>query len=427
MDIIAKEINKVIEDSVIYSLLSNTGKHLFFPRGIVSQSAEAGEKAKKYNATVGMATDGKDPIFLPSVMKHFKDLQPSEIFSYAPTAGIMELRKIWKEEMIKKNLLLRNCETSLPVVTAGLTHGLSIAADLFIDKNDVVIIPDMMWGNYKLIVETKREGYVKNFSFFSDNRINVKAFEDAIITSGSKKIRIILNFPNNPTGYSPTANEVEEIVSMFYKLAGEGYKILVICDDAYFGLFFEDETFKESLFTKLCNLHNNIFAVKIDGSTKEELAWGFRVGFITYGGKGINKNQYDVLQQKTMGAIRASVSSCSNLSQNLLLKGIKSGSYQQEKDSAMKIMKDRYLKVKEVIADMPSDIPLRALPFNSGYFMTLEVKGKDSDKIRKALLDNYSTGIISLSGKYIRIAFSSVKTKDIPQLYNLIFKAVKES
>jgi aspartate/methionine/tyrosine aminotransferase len=201
---------------------------------------------------------------------------------------------------------------------------------------------------------------------------------------------------------------------------------LIICDDAYFGLFFEEETFKESVFSKLCDLDENIFAVKIDGATKEELAWGFRIGFITYGGKGITEAQYKALEQKTTGAIRASVSNCNNVSQSLLDRELSNGEYYNEKNLALKKMQDRYLKVKEVLAKMPKDVPLRVLPFNSGYFMTFELLGKDSEKLRKHLLDDYSIGTISIASKYLRIAFSSVTLEQIPDLYNIIFKAAKE-
>jgi hypothetical protein len=33
----------------------------------------------------------------------------------------------------------------------------------------------------------------------------------------------------------------------------------------------------------LCDAHPNILAVKLDGPTKEDYVWGFRVGFLTFG------------------------------------------------------------------------------------------------------------------------------------------------
>jgi len=59
MNPLATELNDIIRKANpdIYEMLSNVGKHLFFPKGILSQSAEAKEKAHKFNATIGMATE----------------------------------------------------------------------------------------------------------------------------------------------------------------------------------------------------------------------------------------------------------------------------------------------------------------------------------------------------------------------------------
>jgi aspartate/methionine/tyrosine aminotransferase len=426
MESLAMELNKTLEGSSIYNLMSDFGKRFYFPKGIVAQAAEAGSKADKFNATVGMATiDGK-PMFLASIDEHLSGLDSSEIYSYAPTTGLPKLRELWKKEMILKNPGLKGKSVSHPIVTAGLTHGLSIIADLFVDVDDTVIVPDMFWGNYKLIVEGRCRGKLLNFPFFDGERINLNALEASIRSVENKKASVVLNFPNNPTGYSPSKKEADDIAALFIKLADENYKIMVVCDDAYFGLFFEDETNRESLFSKLADAHKNILAVKIDGATKEELVWGFRVGFITYGGKDITPEQYEAVQSKTMGAVRASVSNCSKISQTLLLKGLESRSYHEEKDDAFRIMNERYLKVKEVVSDMPAGIPLKVLPFNSGYFMTFEVLGKDAEKLRKHLLDNYRTGTISIAGKYLRVAFSSVDVEKIEELYSIIFKAAAE-
>ncbi len=184
-----------------------------------------------------MATiDGK-PMFLPSIMEHLANLDSSEIYSYAPTTGLPSLREIWKKEMIYKNPSLSGKAVSHPIVTGGLTHGISIIADLFINEGDNVVVPDMFWGNYRLIIEGRCKGKILNFPFFDGDKINLKALEEALRESKNKKASVILNFPNNPTGYSPSKDEADEIAALFVKLADEGFKIMVVCDDAYFGLF----------------------------------------------------------------------------------------------------------------------------------------------------------------------------------------------
>jgi len=426
MNTIAQELNAVLEGTVVYDLFSDFGKRFYFPKGIVAQSAEAKKKATLFNATVGMATTGGVPMYLKSVKQQVPGLKPAEMFPYAPTSGVLELREKWREEMDRKNPSLKGKRTSLPLVTSGLTHGISTVADLFLDPGDPVIFPDMFWGNYSLIFEGRNQAEIKRFSFFNEEGgVNIESLKSTIEGISGNKFALILNFPNNPTGYSPSVQEADAIVALLKSVAEKGKKILVITDDAYFGLFYEEETLKESLFGIFADLHENILAVKVDGATKENFAWGFRLGFITYASKGLAEEQLEALTKKTMGAIRASISNSNKMAQTLVLKSLPSATYWEEKEKAFGILKARYEKVKEVISSFGSSSPLKALPFNSGYFMTFLYKG-NAEKLRIHLLDAYGVGTISIQEKYLRIAYSSVEHDDIEELYTILNKAAKE-
>jgi hypothetical protein len=105
MNPLAMELNDTIKQESIhvYEMLSEVGKNLFFPKGILTQGAEAKEKAHRFNATIGMATEKGRTMHLPSVMSLLKGIEPEEALTYAPSFGIMPLRKAWKENMIEKN------------------------------------------------------------------------------------------------------------------------------------------------------------------------------------------------------------------------------------------------------------------------------------------------------------------------------------
>src|SRR5271167_1648798 len=95
---LARELNATLEKSApeILAMLSPLGRRLYFPKGILSQSAEAKQKAKRFNATIGIATEGKGPMYLPSIHQHFRGLSPGDVYNYAPPAGRPELRLRWK-------------------------------------------------------------------------------------------------------------------------------------------------------------------------------------------------------------------------------------------------------------------------------------------------------------------------------------------
>lgn len=421
----AEKLNEIIHKNnpAVFNLLSKKGKEIYFPKdGILAQSAEA--KGKKINATIGIALeeDGS-PMRLQSIAENIS-LPPQEVFPYAPSFGKPELRQFWKKLIYQKNQSLTS-EIGLPVATQALTHALSIVGYLFVDENDSIILPDKFWGNYRLIFEKGFGAKLETFQTFSGAGFNLSGFRNKLSERVGKKI-ILLNFPNNPTGYSPTEKEADEIAYIIKERAEAGDEILAICDDAYFGLVYESGIVKESLFARLADLHENVLAIKVDGPTKEDFVWGLRVGFITFGRKNLSKEVYEALEAKTAGAIRGNVSNISHLSQSLVLAGIASENYEREKNSKFLILKKRYEIVKTILENPDFFRCFHALPFSSGYFMCLELSpGIDAEAARKKLLEKYDTGVISM-GNLLRVAFSSVKTEDLETLFQNIFKACCE-
>ncbi len=431
MNELAKELNEILDKTIAKSFFSKMGERMYFPsKGIVAQSGEAKVKAHFCNATVGMAVNNSKPIVVPIVKDMLPNFTEVESVSYASSYGELELRKLWKDEIYRKNSALGDCQISLPVVVPGLTGGISMISDLFVDHDDYIVIPDMYWGNYNLIFEGKRDAKILKFPFFNDDgKMNLSGFKDALIEAANKnldknggklKVRTILNFPNNPTGYTPVNSEVEELKNIFLDLANSGYEIMVISDDAYFGLFYEDDVYNESLFGEFANLHENIFAVKIDGITKEHFAWGFRVGFVSFASKGLNEAQLKALEAKMGGNIRATVSNCSMIAQSIMIKALTEESYEAERKAFDDFLIARYFKVKDVLSKLSSD-KLKPMSFNSGYFMSFVFDG-DAEALRVALLDKYGIGTISIAGSYLRVAFSSVDIEDIEDMFCKIYE-----
>ena len=413
------QIKKVSE--TVYDLLSEKGKAIFFPhKGILGQTAQA--KGKDINATIGIAIeDDGSPMRLNSIESQFT-VSPKDALPYAPSFGKPELRAAWKKLMKKKNPSMEG-QLSNPVVTSALTHGLSMVGYMFLNPGDSIIMPDFFWGNYKLLFINAYDAKIDTFKTFDKGLFNVEGLKEKLDAPGDRKI-LLLNFPNNPTGYTPTEEEAAQIVDVI-KEAAMNKKMLVICDDAYFGLVYEDEVMQESIFARLNNLHENILAVKIDGATKEDYAWGLRTGFITYGIKNGTQDLYTALEDKTAGAVRGSISNAPHLSQSIVLQAIQSDSYEEEKQEKYNLMKSRYEAVKNALDDDDCAGHFDPLPFNSGYFMCIKLAGCKPEKIRELLLEKYSTGTIAASG-VLRIAFSAVPASKIKKLFDNICDACKQ-
>jgi len=415
----AEELNRALPAPVL-ALLSQKGIAAYWPvRGILQQAAEAKEAV--LDASVGIAYEDDDsPMRLEAMGKNLL-LPPKDAYPYAPGFGVKELREVWKRELKAKNPSLTT-RTSLPVVTTGLTHALSVAGSLFLNPGDTVLLPDLYWPNYGLIFEQGYGAKLVPFPMFTEGGFNVQGFKSALKGSGKKVI--LLNFPNNPTGYTPTEEEAKRIVTALKETAENG-PLLVILDDAYFGLVYEEGVARESLFAALAELHENLVVVKVDGASKEEFAWGFRVGFLTYAGKSLSEAGVQALEAKTAGTVRATVSNAPHHSQSLILAALKDPTHHEEKLQKFSTLKARYATVKKVLEKKEYRELFIFLPFNSGYFLCLELKaGIDAEAVRQKLLKD-GIGVIALPGNLLRVAYSGIPASKLSGLFDKIASACK--
>ncbi len=433
MNPIAEELNQRIDNGspCLTKMMSRIGRRLFFPKGILVQSAEAKEKAHRYNATAGIAMEKGETMRLDSVMRLIGGLRADQALTYAPSFGLLDLRRLWQRQLFDKNPSLAGRPISLPVVTCGITHGISVFAELWVDPGDGVILPEPMWGNYNMIFQVRKDAAVTHYPVFADDGgFHLRAFAERVDAEARRrgKVIVMLNFPHNPSGYTISRREGEAIARILIEAAEAGSHVIAVTDDSYFGLFYEDDTLKESLFSLLCGQHPRLLAVKLDGCTKENFVWGLRVGFMTYGAHidGDPGPVYDALERKTAGCVRGTISNAAHLSQSIVLASMQSETFAAEKAAKFEILKRRALRVKAVLSDPKFGEAWEVYPFNSGYFMCLKLKTVEAEKLRRHLLDTYGVGLIAIGERNLRVAFSCIEEQDLAGLFDVILQGVAD-
>src|SRR5690606_30148656 len=111
MNSLAAALNETIKQGnpYYYQMLSELGRQIYFPKeGIISQSAEAGQKAKQHNATIGIALENGVPMHLNAIQDTLSAYDPKDLYPYAPPAGKPALRNAWKKKMIAESPDLAN-------------------------------------------------------------------------------------------------------------------------------------------------------------------------------------------------------------------------------------------------------------------------------------------------------------------------------
>jgi aspartate/methionine/tyrosine aminotransferase len=388
--------------------LSPLGRRAAFPRGIPWQSEQA--RATRINATIGQLTDGRgNPMPLAAMSDCVRDLDPQLTWLYSPVEGPRALREAWiaRQRRVAGDA---RAPASLPLVTHGLTHSLSVVASLFSDDDATVLLPDPVWENYHLLFGLHVAPRFASWDFFRDGRLNVEAFGDAVAAVRGKLI-VILNFPGNPSGYMPTSAEVDQLIAALQRAHGP---VVVVCDDAYQGWVYADDRHPRSLFWDFAErLDPEKFTVwKVDGATKELLFFSSRVGFLTHA--GTSEAAEEAILSKTKTIVRGTVGSPSGPAMALIRQGLASGELDAQFRARHAELTDRWQLLRDGLARLEGTI-LSPLPFNGAFFALLDVaEGHDPESIRQALLRE-GVGIVAFP-RAIRLAYCSLHRDDIPQL-----------
>ncbi len=430
---------EALKKSGITNLLSAFGKSIWLPQGIFYWTGRA-KKEATIDATIGSAQGPESEIvdgapdkavtfYIPSVQRHFAGLKSEETVPYAPMLGLPDLRKAWREWILRKLADVRSrvepCLT-LPAVTPGVTGGIFMAAKMFVDKDEVVVSPDRLWENYSNVVERHIGARIETFPFFDAGRFNLKGMQRKLLDTLAEqpKALLMLNFPNNPVGFNPPKDLVQPIVDSLIEVVEQaGKPIIVLCDDAYEGYVYDPAAVQRSMFGDLCDAHRRILPIKLDGISKEFLFYGGRLGFLTFGlpsGLDVDRKALqEELDNKLGGIIRSTVSNCTRPVQAAIVKGLaQMDQVLAERQRTVDVLSRRanLLKAEFAKVDLPQ---LKLLPFNAGFFCFCDIEGVPANKLAEHLIEKYKIGVVPTeAGKIngIRIAFCSVPEKSIPVL-----------
>jgi aspartate/methionine/tyrosine aminotransferase len=396
--------------------LSGLGRRLFYPRGVPAQAREA--KHTRINATIGQLTDGHGgamplPAMWPPALANSGELTAEEVFLYAAQGGNPELRNAW-DAYLRSKAGGTPSPMSLPMVTCGLTHGLSTVADMFVDPGTQVLVPSPGWGNYQAIFGIRRGARMVPYKVMNGGVFDPAGLAHALANLTGPAV-LVLNLPSNPIGYTPTIEQGARLVDTIH---AHPHPLVVVCDDAYLGMLWEDGLVPHSLFHDLAKgSPEHILAVKVDGATKELFFFGGRVGFLTFGTEAAAS---EVLEEKAKAISRATISSTPAPSQALVLKALLDPELPVQRAAILGDLQRRYHALKAAL----SAAGLAHWPFNSAFFALVDAHG-EPEALRRTLLGD-GVGVVSVpEAGAIRIVYGSTPLDQLGELVEAIARRLQ--
>lgn len=186
---------------------------------------------------------------------------------YPPAAGLEELRELasnWINIHYQTNYSATNT-----LVTCGGKFGIYLTLQALLNEGDEVLIPAPHWVSYPAITQLFGG---KPIIISTRPEDNWKISPEAIKNACTEKTKLlIINNAGNPTGVLYTKEELKSILQI-----AEEKNILVLSDEVYSGLTYDNETFTScASFPQYADR-----IVTIQSCSKNFSMTGWRVGFV---------------------------------------------------------------------------------------------------------------------------------------------------
>ena len=432
---------------------SDFGKLIYNPQGILYWTRKARDKAR-INATIGSARGPEKTVYpgggdheitlcTPLIHSFFNGLETEEIFPYTPETGTPAFRSAWRKWILSRagdesERLERQLHE--PILTPGITAAIAISARMFVDPDRFIIVANRRWENYDHVLRENLGIRIAEFPLLNGGDLNVAGLISVIqrVWVTQETAVVLLNFPNNPTGFCPSPEAGERLAKALGQLAeGSEKRLVLLFDDAYESYVYDAAAMQSSLFY-LCRPQPNLLPVKLDGVTKELLWYGARTGTITLACPDNWLSEYGAttlgaeLDNKFGGVNRGLFSNSSTVSQSVATKALAQMEHLLiERRQTFDLLKQRYHTLKEEFTKMDSDL-VTVEPFQGGFFCFVSLRpesGLRATALANYLLDEHGVGTVPFEGNDInglRIACCSVDRKDLPELCRRLAQAENE-
>lgn len=382
---------------------------------INAKAKKAQEKFGKenvINAVLGtLADDEGNIIALDSFYNRLEKMDRGQIASYAPIEG----EKSYRETVI--DLCFGNYKPDAyisAIATPGGTGAIRCGIFSYADVGEPVICHDYFWQPYKKMCdEFERDFRTYNF-LTKDLKFDLKSYEEAqneALKDHDRMVSIINSPGNNPTGYSLTDGEWDQVLEISKKAADKGKKITLIIDVAY--IEFAGNGEQKKFFKKFENLPENLFVLVAFSMSKAYTAYGLRSGAAI--GISSSKEIIEEFDQAISSSARVNWSNGVHAPQLILVDLAKDENI-NEYESELKDLKEMLANRAEVFVSEAKKHNIEIIPYFGGFFAFIPTD-RAFEIVEKLEKENIFT---IPSAKGIRVALCSTNKKDVVKLVERI-------
>lgn len=406
------------------SIAAAHAKGKFAKDPIFAASGAAQAAAKQYgadnvtNATIGAILDeNENLVFLPTVEKVFRELSSDEIVAYAPIAGLPDYLECVKTACFGQSIPEGHIGA---VATSGGTGAIALAIWNYTNEGDQVLTADWYWGAYNALCADKHRKLVTYKMLTDDLKFNLPALTEKVDSILEKQDNLLwfINTPaHNPTGYSLSDADWDNVLAMFKERAAKGKNIIIFVDVAYLDFAGEKEETRK-FFKKFSNLPSNILVLVGYSMSKGFTLYGQRTGALI----GISSDAAVAEEFKNINeySCRSTWSNINRGAMKTLATIYKDpallAAVEAERDANYRMIKAR----ADIFTAEAAECGLKPIPYVAGFFTSIPVKNPGA--VCEELHKENIFAVPLAAG--VRVALCAVTEKKIKGMAAKIKKAI---
>lgn len=368
------------------------------------------------DATIGVfLNDDKSINTVPAVIEDLNNNVTKNV-GYAPITGYPKFKEGLLKWYLKDQYEKRSKEYFIPFcATLGGTGALSISFNVFLDPGQTVLLPSIMWGNYKLIAKKAGLKHDTYQLFNSEGNFNITNLCSKIeeYSAIQPNILIVLNDPcQNPTGYSLSNEEHLKLIKKLNALSGK-VNITVIYDIAYLDYDGNNRELHK-IFNNIFNNEIKFLPVFAASCSKVFGMYGFRVGaFFTFvKDEELAKNITTAVEAQ----IRGTYSSPNGPALSCLANALLGDEVDKLSDQIYNNTLTLKMRTTYFINKL-NEFGIKHLPYKSGFFVCLPCS--DAYDVCEKLKEQH-TYLIPIADDIVRIAVCSLNCNEIDELVGVL-------
>jgi len=359
---------------------------------IFGASAACQEASKKYgkdkvtNATIGTMLDEDGSLLcLPTMERVYRSMPMSDIIAYAPISGL----PAYLDAVIDLTFADHKPEGYIgSVSTAGGTGAIHHAVANYAEHGDYVLTSDWFWGTYNVICNECGSKLTTYQLFDKDQNFNIDGYAakvDEILQHQDSLLAIINTPAHNPTGFSLTEEDWDNVLAVTKKYAAQGKKMSILVDIAYIDYAGEKNETRRFM-DKFSNLPDNVLIMFSFSMSKGYTMYGQRTGALI----GVSSSKEVIEEFKAINkySSRATWSNINRGAQALLVRiqqdKASLAQFEKERDDFYKLIQNR----GEIFMKEAKECGLKALPYKGGFFLSVPAKDPQAlaDELHKDLI-----------------------------------------